>query len=108
VGIIEEALSGSRGEDQQRIAQKGIDWLALLLRKNSDYGSSAWKEPVLCPGVQARMAILVRMSDKVERIQSLQKKMADGGEMEVLGESFDDTISDLGSYALLYLTAPEK
>jgi hypothetical protein len=105
--IIEEALRGLRGPDQERIVQEGVEWIALLLRKNSDYGSSVWKTPVLCPKTHPKLAILVRMSDKVQRIQSLQEKMADGGEIEVLGESFDDTIRDLGAYCLLYLSAPE-
>lgn len=104
--IIQQAIAGERGAAQRRIATEGIEWLELLLRKNSDYGCSVWKRPVLCPQSPARHGILVRMSDKIERIGSLQAKMAEGGDMDVLGESFDDTIRDLGAYCLLYLSAP--
>lgn len=98
---IAKALAESRGSDQQRIATKGVEWLTTLLAKNSDYGSSAWKVPKLVPNLPPKQAILVRMSDKIERIESLQKK----GAAEVK-ESFDDTIGDLGSYCLLYLICP--
>lgn len=103
---LSEAMEGERGPAQKRIATEGIEWLELLLRKNSDYGCAVWDRPVLCPQAPARHAILVRMSDKIARIASLQGKMAEGGDMEVLGESFDDTIRDLGAYCLLYLSAP--
>lgn len=107
--VLEEALAGIRGPDQQRIATVGVDWIGLLLAKNSDYGSSAWKEPFLAPGLPVSSAILVRMSDKVERIRSLIAKARGNhdAEPEVEAESLRDTIADLGAYCLLYLAAPE-
>jgi hypothetical protein len=101
--LIQAALSGSRGEDQKRIAEQGVDFIGTLLRKNNDYGSSVWKRPLLAPNTDVAAAILVRMTDKVERLISLQSKAA-----EVVSESFDDTMKDLGAYALLYLARPKK
>lgn len=96
---IKKALKGDN-EDQRRIAEIGLDWVATLLDKNHDYGSSVWKSPVLKPEMDLGDAILVRMSDKVSRIVSLQNKEAQ------VDESLDDTVEDLGSYALLWLARP--
>lgn len=101
MSTIETALSGARGEDQRRIAQKGLEWLTTLLQKNADYGSAVWQKPVLTPNMTAATAILVRMSDKISRLQTLATH-----DPQIVGESFDDTISDLGAYSLLYLTRP--
>lgn len=100
---IAEALSGSRGEDQARLASIGLEWIDLMLRKNRDYGSSAWKVPVLAPELSAATAIRVRMSDKIERILSLLTKSP-----EIADESIRDTIQDLGVYCLLWLARPQE
>ena len=100
---IENALNGSRGEDQKRIATEGLAWLELVLFKNMGYGSSVWKSPVLDPRMPVSSAILVRMSDKVARIQSLKS-----GVVDEVGEALDDTIRDLGAYCLLYLARPKE
>ncbi len=97
-----DALRGARGADQRRIAEVGMAWLETILRKNTDYGSSVWKVPLLAPAMDAGDAILVRMTDKVHRIGSLKKRPA-----EVVTESLDDTITDLGAYCLLYLARPK-
>lgn len=102
-GVLWEALSGERGSDQQRIAEVVAAWGSLMLRKNADYGSSAWRSPVLMPGLEPRSAILVRMSDKIERIGMLAKK-----EAEVRDEGLEDTIRDLGAYCLLWLAYPNE
>ncbi len=92
----------SDNPDQRRIAVTGLEWLATLLAKNSDYGSSVWKPPALKPEMDAGDAILVRMSDKVARIASLQSKEAE------VDESLEDTIKDLGAYAILWLARPKE
>jgi len=99
---LNSALEGHRGPDQQRIAQEGLEWLDLLLRKNEDYGSSVWSHPALRPSMPVADAILVRMSDKVARIGSLTSK----GDTPEVEESLEDTIRDLGAYCLLYLARP--
>jgi hypothetical protein len=102
LSLIRAALDGTRGADQQRIADAGLAWLATILRKNADYGSSAWSVPVCSPHLPPRTAILVRMSDKVRRIGTL----AGGDAPQVASEALEDTIGDLGSYCLLWLTCP--
>lgn len=99
---ITDALTGAHGENQKRIAEQILKWGTTLLKKNKDYGSSAWKKPVLQPKLSAGDAILVRMSDKIERMQSLLLN----GTAEI-DESFEDTINDLGSYCLLWLARPK-
>lgn len=103
--VLERALAGDRGEDQQRIALAGLDWLCGsngLLPKNIDYGSSVWKRPVLAPDCSIGESIFVRMSDKVSRIATLRN----GQDPEIVSESLDDCLKDLASYALLYLARP--
>ena len=102
LNLLGDAAVGTRGKDQERIALVGLQWLTTLLCKNADYGSSAWKPPILRPGLNASDAILVRMSDKIERIATLGYNAP-----EVVDESFEDTISDLGSYCLLWLARPK-
>jgi len=97
---IKKALE-SDNPDQRRIAVTGLEWLATLLAKNSDYGSSVWNPPALKPEMDPSDAILVRMSDKVARIASLQSKEAE------VDESLEDTIKDLGAYAILWLARPK-
>lgn len=99
--LVESALKGQLGPPQQRIAEVGLDWIATLIKKNTDYGDSAWTEPVLAPNLPPKQAILVRMSDKINRLKALSQKEA------LVDESYNDTMKDLGAYALLYLAAPE-
>lgn len=103
MNLIEEAMRGNRGEDQQRIATVGLQWIELLLKKNADYGSSVWQVPVLAPDCSCESAIRVRMSDKIQRLQSLLS-----GKSPEVAESINDTIQDLGAYCLLYLASPKN
>ena len=102
-GKLQEALSGSRGADQKRIAETGVEWIETILSKNADYGSSVFEVPELAPECNADAAIRVRMSDKINRIRSLLKRPP-----EVAGESLTDSIRDLGAYCLLLLSQPSN
>ena len=102
--LVEAAWHGSRGDDQQLIAEEGIAWIATMLRKNRDYGGSVWRQPVLAPDCKPGTAIRVRMSDKIARIQSLLEK--DGA--EVNDESLEESIRDLGAYCLLLLVGNKR
>jgi len=102
-GKLQEALSGSRGQDQKRIAEVGLNWIETILAKNADYGSSVFEVPVLAPECDAGTAIRVRMSDKINRIRSLLKRPP-----EVAGDSLTDSIRDLGGYCLLLLSQPSN
>ncbi len=80
------------------IATEGLKLILLLLAKNQDYGTSAWESPVLCQQMTARDALLVRMSDKIKRLQHLLQ-----GNAPRVSESIDDTLRDLAGYCLLEL-----
>ena len=43
----------------------------VLAAKNADYGDSVAKAPRLAPGVTAEQALLVRMGDKINRLETL-------------------------------------
>lgn len=98
---IRQALN-SDNDDQRRIAEQGLKVVALLLAKNADYGSSAWRPPTLKPQMDAGDAIMVRMSDKVNRIATLQNNVAQ------VAESLDDTVRDLAGYSILWLARPKE
>ena len=95
--LIESAIF-SDNDDQRRIACVGLSFLSTMLKKNKDYGSSVFKTPMLTPGLDPGVTILVRMSDKIQRLSHNNKLEVD--------ESRDDTMMDLGAYALLYLARP--
>lgn len=97
---IREANSGLRGSDQQRICEAGLSVVDLLLRKNADYGGSAWQVPILAPKLTPRQAIQCRMSDKIQRLQTLLS-----GQQAEVAESIEDTMRDMAGYAILWLGA---
>jgi len=101
--LVGEALSGSRGDDQQIIAEVGFAIVAELLRKNADYGSSAWTEPELLPGASAFAGMQVRMSDKIARLKTLLS-----GEKPQVSESISDTFRDLAGYSILWVGFARK
>lgn len=104
--LLEQSLEGNMGRDAKLIASTGVQWTLGILRKNLDYGSSVWHSPVLADGLDPGMAIRVRMSDKISRLQSLLSVKQPAGR-RVKDESIDDTIADLGAYCLLYLARPK-
>lgn len=73
------------------------DLNTLLLAKNANYGNAAMQEPSLLPGLTPRQGILVRLSDKIARLQALA-----GGTPDKVGEAFDDTLRDMAGYIVLY------
>ena len=102
--LLQGALCGHRGPDQQRIAQVGTSWVLTMLQKNNDYGSSVWEPPLLAPHIETGAAILARMSDKINRLRTL---LGNEGQAAEVDESIEDTLSDLGAYCLLYLARPK-
>lgn len=68
----------------------------LYEKKNSDYGDSFRKVREKIPN-----AILVRLNDKLNRLESLMNKSED--EQKIKDESIDDTLMDIANYALLEL-----
>lgn len=92
-----DAIDGKHGEDQRAIAEQGLAVVAMLLRKNRAYGSSAF-DPirVFARGLSALDQIHVRMDDKLSRL-------ARGHDID--GE---DTILDLAGYCVLELVARRR
>lgn len=68
----------------------------LYIDKNTDYGDSFAQVRDEIPN-----AILVRLSDKLNRLKSLMNKSED--ERKVKDESVNDTLMDIANYALLEL-----
>lgn len=99
-----EGLESGVGS-QVVISNVGLEVVALLLRKNSDYGDTAGRSPLLAPDLSAGEAILVRMSDKIARLSNLLQ--ADKNTAQV-AESVGDTMRDLAGYAILWLVANHK
>ena len=97
------ALAAQPDTPANVIAREAVRIADLLIRKNQDYGCSAWTEPLMAPGIDPRTALQVRMSDKVMRIFSLSKKDATAK----VNESIEDTMRDLAGYAILWLSCPQ-
>src|SRR5690606_8247625 len=95
--LINKSMESSN-PDRRNIAKIGLEMTALLIRKNTDYGSSVFDPPLLCPELPPVIGILTRLSDKINRLVQLSQN-----ENLVQSESFDDTISDLVGYGILYL-----
>lgn len=95
---LTDALDGKFGNNNKLIAEEGLKWITTLINKNTNYGDSVFKQPVLAPDCASDAAIRVRMSDKVSRLNTLLT-----GDKDRVGESLSDTMSDLGSYCLLWL-----
>lgn len=72
----------------------------LMVAKNHDYGDSMSRSPFLVEEVSPRTAILVRMSDKLERLRSLLYRE---DEACVSTESLEDTVRDLAGYCIGWL-----
>jgi len=100
---IREAAAGRHGDDQRQLVTVGLEIVDTLLRKNHDYGGSAWQTPQLAPRLTPREAIQCRMSDKVQRLARLL-----AGEQAQVKESIEDTMKDLAGYAILWLGAPNE
>lgn len=100
---IRSAAAGHHGDDQKRLVSTGLEIVDTLLKKNADYGGSAWEVPILAPQMTARQAIQCRMSDKVKRLANLLS-----GQKPEVEESIEDTMRDLAGYAMLWLGAPDS
>ena len=97
---IIQAIQGDKGPHQQALAIEGLRMTDLLLRKNSDYGSTGLSSPALAPHISPVEALSVRLSDKVSRFGQLMQHSP-----EVKGESLLDTARDGAGYFLLLAVA---
>lgn len=64
------------------------------IRKNKDYGNAFVKVRAKFPN-----AILIRLNDKLNRLESLYES----GEQFVVDETLDDTLLDLANYCVMEL-----
>lgn len=89
-------------QTQQQIAHYCDHLKQVLQAKNCDYGDSAFQSPILYPSLDSTSAILVRMSDKIQRIAKL---FSSNEVPQVRNESLNDSILDLAGYCILFLIA---
>lgn len=75
-----------------------------LLTKNRDYGNSVLQPPYLKPDLDIDSAILVRMSDKINRLRNLFQ----GEQQPEVQESINDTILDLAGYCVMFLVQRQE
>lgn len=100
--VLDEVQEAALGVgSRQKIAELGLRVVELLLRKNADYGDSAWTSPMLAGGVSVRQAIAVRMSDKLSRWQKLVQSSGS------VSESLEKTMVDFIGYGILWLGAED-
>lgn len=79
-------------ESSSRVKQMSLvqkEALALFTRKNKDYGDSF--------AIYGPVGVLVRMGDKINRLQSISKS----GVVMVNDESMRDTLMDLHNYSAM-------
>lgn len=72
------------------------DALELMKKKNQDYGAN--DDPYRNFHQFGLLGILVRMSDKLARLQTFSER----GSFAVNDEGLEDTVKDLINYAVLY------
>lgn len=74
------------------------DLADLRHRKRQDYGNgNLYASEAL--GVAPWLGVLVRLSDKWERVKNLVERMSEGKEVNF--ESFNDTLDDIANYAVI-------
>lgn len=84
----------------QRLEEEYAKNVAISRVKNQDYANEndAFANFKACSsyGVDPKMGIIVRMTDKLVRVSNLLNK-----EAKVKDESIGDTLSDLANYAMI-------
>lgn len=89
---IKSELIDAQSTQADRIRTASTELADLLVRKNHDYGDSFSQQY----GKYGLMSALIRMDDKMRRLETLQ-----GGQQAEVAESIGDTLLDLSGYALL-------
>jgi hypothetical protein len=98
--IITDALAG-RNQDQREIAFLGLQTIAIMVRKNQDYGSSVFNIGAISPDVSPEAGLRVRLGDKLSRINNLVNQPGN----QQVAESITDTGHDASAYLLLWVIA---
>lgn len=76
----------------------------VALQKNHDYGGSVFEAPILTPDMPIDSAIMVRISDKINRLIHL----LGGGTQCVKDEKIEDSLLDLSTYCKLAYIARKR
>lgn len=102
-------MDGKPFSTSDAIAETCDKLTSVLLDKNSDYGDSAFTDPLFAKRVSAEQAIAIRFGDKIKRLENL----CDGYEIDpeyrkVKEETIDDTLMDVAGYAVLWLIARQR
>lgn len=92
-------------DTQKNIILTCSELTKLLLRKNADYGDSAFKPPILAPTLSPLVAQRIRMSDKIERLSNLLSRESGPA---VADETLSDTFMDLAGYCILQVMEIEN
>jgi hypothetical protein len=113
-----EIIQRHRGCDDGRTIEMSHHWryydaimeaMLVSAMKNHDYAGGDASDPlgnfkrVQQAGVQPVIGLLVRMLDKVGRIETYFRE----GELKVAGEGLEDALMDLGNYCFLMLALLE-
>ncbi len=99
-------MDGKPFSTSDAIAETCDKLTSVLLDKNSDYGDSAFTEPLFTCGVSTEQAIAVRFGDKIKRLENLCSRYEINYEYrKVKNETINDTLLDVAGYALLWLIA---
>jgi len=96
--LITDALAGSN-QDQREIAFLGLQTIAIMVKKNQDYGSSVFNIGALSPDITPEQGIRVRLGDKLSRINNLVAQP----DAQRVSESITDTGHDASAYLLLWV-----
>lgn len=70
--------------------------LELMQKKNQDYASA--DDPFRNFRMFGKLGILVRLSDKLSRLQTFEER----GKLDINDEAIRDTVLDLINYTILY------
>lgn len=101
--LLMRASNGARCVTVSQLQGCLADIIDLVVRKNRDYGNSAFNIPALVPWLPQSAAILVRLSDKISRVKNLWGKESAtlDSPMGVPSETLFDTLSDMVGYLML-------
>lgn len=97
-------LSHDKTVDAEKIADVLKRIKSILIRKNDNYGNSALTQPQLAPKISVTDALLVRLSDKLNRLENIYEKKT----KDKVGESLQDTLHDIMGYTILLWIAKFK
>ena len=102
MGVVNDSVNNAEQEWVRTEIERLVEALkGMLFRKNTDYGMSAFKNPPLAPDLPPEAAILVRIGDKIGRLQTIAKNKT----LKETGERYEDTMWDLAGYIILYFAA---